>query len=421
MQSPYATTILLFVLAVMLCVTFIQTLARRLNVGRLSPVLPEEFKGWYDEAAYATSQRYQREAARMADIQEAVHLALVGGFLFLGGLGWAESLSRSLFSSWGEIPVGLGFVAVLGLLGTVIDLPFDIWRTFGLEARYGFNKTTPALFVSDRLKGLALTILLGGPLIAAIFWLYAIFPGAAWLWSWITVAAFSLTAQYLAPTLIMPLFNRFEPLPEGSLKTAIEDYARAQNFALEGLFVMDGSKRSTRGNAFFTGFGKRKRIALFDTIIAELTVPEMTAVLAHEIGHYRLRHILTMTAANLAKLGLVFYILGRFLDDPALHAAFGFQSVTVHGGLTAFFLVWTPVSVLLSLVDAAISRKNEYAADRFAARTTGRPEDLVTGLKKLTVNNLGNLTPHPFYVWLNYSHPPILERIAALRGEKRVG
>lgn len=386
--------------------------SRALNRRALSPVLPAAFQGWYDEDRYRASQAHARAASRLADVEETVGLVAAAGFILAGGFPWLDGLARSL--GLGEIATGLVFLGALALADAVLGLPFDAYAAFVLEERFGFNRTTPGTFVLDRLKGALLAAVLGGPLLAAALWFYQALPDTAWLWSWLTASLFMAGLQYAAPTLIMPLFNRFEPLPAGELRAAIEDYARRQDFHLDGVFVMDGSRRSSRGNAFFTGFGRRKRVALFDTLIKEQTVPEIVAVLAHEIGHYKKGHIPQGMFFAVLRLGAIFLLLSFFLREPALFAAVGLEGPSVHVGLVLFLLLYSPVSLVLDVATNWWSRRREFEADRFAAETTRRPQDLASALKKLSVNNLANLTPHPLYVFLRYSHPPILERMEAL-------
>ena len=309
---------------------------------------------------------------------------------------------------------GLVFTGLLALLSTALNLPFSIYSTFVIEQRFGFNTTTVTTFILDGLKAVLLTILLGGPLLAAILWFFETSGPHAWLFCWIASVAFLLAVQFLAPVVIMPLFNKFVPLAEGELKEAITRYALAQQFAIQGIYTMDGSKRSTRANAFFTGFGRFRRIVFFDTLMDKLAANEIVAVLAHEMGHYKLKHIPVMLALSILQMGLLFFILSLFLGNQGLFAAFGMEHLSVYASLVFFGFLYAPISTLLAIGFNAFSRRNEYQADRFAAETLdngGGGEALISGLKKLSVSNLSNLTPHPLHVVLNYSHPPILVRI----------
>lgn len=287
-----------------------------------------------------------------------------------------------------------------------------------IEQRFGFNRTTPRTFVLDLVKGFVLALILGGLLLAGILALFQYVGNYAWLYSWAGLIIFSLAIQYVTPTWIMPLFNKYTPMESGELKEAILRYARSVNFPVKNIFVMDGSKRSNKSNAFFTGFGSNKRVALFDTLIAQHTIPEMVAVLAHEIGHYKKKHIIQGTIISILHTGLILFLLSLFLTKPGLYEAFGISHEPVYAGLLFFGLLYTPIELVLSVIMQMVSRKHEYEADRFASDTMGEPLDLIDALKKLSSTNLSNLTPHPFYVFLNYSHPPLLQRKEALQHEQ---
>ena len=288
-----------------------------------------------------------------------------------------------------------------------------------IEGRFGFNRTAPRTFFLDHMKGLCLALLLGGSLLTAILALLEYAGHYAWLYCWAAVAIFSLAMQYVAPTWIMPLFNRFKPMESGELKEAILRYASSVNFPIRNVLVMDGSKRSSKSNAFFTGFGRNKRIALFDTLIEQHTVPEMVAVLAHEVGHYKKRHILQGTIIGVLHAGVIFFLLSLFLHSPDLLQAFYMKQESIYAGLLFFVLLYTPIELVLSIVMQMISRKHEYDADRFATETVDEPQNLIDALKKLSATNLSNLTPHPFFVFLNYSHPPLMHRIQAIQDMKQ--
>ena len=298
---------------------------------------------------------------------------------------------------------------------SVISLPFSIYSTFVIEERFGFNKTTPKTFVLDLVKGLGLGLLIGMPLLAGILAFFMYTGDLAWLYAWIAITLFSLVMQYVAPTWIMPLFNKFTPLEEGELRTAIEEYTDKVDFPLQGLFVIDGSKRSSKSNAFFTGFGNNKRIALYDTLIENHTNDELVAVLAHEIGHYKKKHIIKGMITSVIQTGAMLFVLSIFLQAKGLFDAFYMDEMPVYAGLIFFGMLYAPIDMILSVFMQISSRKHEYEADEFAATTTGKPEDMIATLKKLSKDNLSNLTPHPFYVFLNYSHPPALQRIKAIR------
>lgn len=301
---------------------------------------------------------------------------------------------------------------------TLLKLPFSIYETFVIEEHYGFNRTTRRTFWLDKVKGMVLALALGGLLLAGVLALFQYAGLNAWLYGWAAIIIFSLALQYIAPTWIMPLFNKFTPMESGPLKEAILGYAGDVNFPLKNVYVMDGSKRSSKSNAFFTGFGRNKRIALFDTLIAQQTVAEMVAILAHEVGHYKKKHILQGILISILNMGIILFLLSVFLGSPGLYQAFYLKEESIYTGLLFFSLLYTPLELIISVITHMLSRKNEYAADLFAAKTTGSPGDLITALKKLAAANLSNLTPHPFYMWLNYSHPPLRERIEAIISQK---
>ena len=384
-----------------------------LNVRAMRATVPDEFREVYDQDTYARSQTYTRARTWFGLVHGTTSLAALLAFWGAGGFGWLDALCRGV--GWGPVPTGLLFVAALLVGSTLLGLPFRIYSTFVIEERFGFNRTSPATFVLDLAKGLALGALLGGSLLALVLAFFEWAGPAAWVWCWVATAVFMLTAQFVAPTWIMPLFNTFSPLDQAELKEALVGYARSVHFPLHGIFVVDGSRRSAKANAFFTGFGKRKRIGLFDTLIAQHTTPELVAVVAHEVGHYKRRHIVKGLALSLAHTGVLFLLLSLFLEQRGLFEAFGVAEPSVHAGLVFFGLLFTPVELLLSLVANRVSRIHEFEADAFAARTTGGAAALVSALKRLSADSLSNLTPHPLQVFLHHSHPPVLQRIAALR------
>lgn len=408
-MNPYALVISIALLAEY----GLSIAADLLNLRALDPELPAEMRGLHDADSYRRSQEYTRVRTRFGILHASFDLAALLVFWWLGGFAWLDERVRGL--GFGPIPTGLLYIGALVAGGRVLSLPFDLYSTFVIEERFGFNRTSVKTFAADLLKGLLLAVALGGPLLAALLYLFERAGESAWLWCWALTAAFVLFAQFIAPTWILPLFNRFTPLAEGELRAAILAYARSAAFPLEGLFVIDGSRRSTKANAFFTGFGRHKRVALFDTLVEKQSIPEVVAVVAHEIGHYKRHHIVKGLALAIAHFGILFWLLPRFLGNEQLFAAFGMSETSVYASFVFFGLLYTPIELVLSILMHAFSRRNEYEADAFAARTTGRAEALVEALKKLATESLSNLTPHPFYVALHHSHPPLLQRIAALR------
>lgn len=383
-----------------------------LNTRHLKFELPAEFTDTYDAEAYRNSQAYTRVYTRFGYITSTFNFMLVLLFWFLGGFNYLDQVIRE----WqlGAIGTGLIYIAVLVLLKSVLSLPFSIYSTFVIEEKFGFNKTTPKTYFLDILKGLLLGLVLGGPLLAGLLYFFQSLGSLAWVYAWAATTLFSLIVQFIAPTWIMPLFNKFTPLENGELREAILAFAERLKFPLKGIFVMDGSKRSAKSNAFFTGFGKNKRIVLFDTLIKKHTTGELVAVLAHEIGHYKKKHIIKSLLIGIAHSGLIFYLLSIFLTHRGLYDAFYMTHMSVYAGLIFFSMLYTPVEMILSILQQMLSRKNEYEADRFAATSIEQPQDMVSALKKLSRDNLSNLTPHPLYVFLNYSHPPVLQRIRAI-------
>lgn len=391
------------------------------NIRHIRSELPGEFQGFYDQEKYARSQRYLRDTTVFGLVSSGAVLIMTIMVIASGGFSALDGFIRSF--GRGEILNGLLFCGALLTGYQILRLPFSLYHTFVIEERYGFNKTSLSTFFLDLCKGLVLTALLGGGLLAGVLWFFGRFGTDAWVYCWGGFVAFELLLTFVAPVLIMPLFNKFTPLPEGELRQAIESYAGAQMFKLQGIFTMDGSRRSAKANAFFTGFGAFKRIVLFDTLVARQTVQELLAVLAHEMGHFKRGHIRNMLMVSIGTSGIMFYLLSIVLGNPLLFQAFRMEQVSVYASLVFFGLLVTPLSSLLSIAGNVLSRRYEYDADAYAARTLGTGDDLIAALKKLTVDNLGNLTPHPWKVFLAYSHPPVLDRIAALRrhGERPAG
>jgi STE24 endopeptidase len=390
----------------------LNTIADMLNLSRLQKQIPEPFKDIYDGEQYRKSQDYLRVNTRFSWISSGVDLALLLIFWFAGGFSLLDNRVRSFDE--GPIFTGLMFIAILVALKAVISIPFSVYDIFVIEQRFGFNKTTLGTFVMDHIKGLLIAIIMGVPLIYAILWFFEYAGDIAWLYCWIAVTVYSLFIHYVAPNWIMPLFNKFEVLGDGLLKDAIFDYAESIKFPLENVYVMDGSRRSSKSNAFFTGFGKNRRIVLFDTLISRHTIEELVSVLAHEMGHYKKKHIFKSMILGILQSGIMFYLLSIFISYERLFNDFYIENVSTYAGLVFFGMLYAPMAFFLNLITLAISRKNEYEADQFAVKTTLFREPMVAALKKLSVNNLSNLVPHPFYVFLHYSHPPVLERIKAI-------
>jgi STE24 endopeptidase len=392
---------------------FINLVADLRNLRALRRELPEEFNDVYDAEKYAKSQAYTRTRTRFGFATTIFSLVLLLAFWFLGGFNALDQYVRGF--EFGEIVTGLIYIGILIIGRSILSLPFSIYSTFVIEERFGFNKTTAGTFTADLFKGLLLSIVLGGPLLAGLLYFFIYAGPLAWLYAWGAIVTFTLAVQFIAPTWIMPLFNKFEPLPEGELRTSIMETAQKASFPLQGVFKIDGSKRSSKSNAFFTGFGKNKRIALFDTLIENHTNDELVNVLAHEIGHYKLKHIIKGMAVSIIQTGVMLALLQFFLQAEGLFDAFFMEEMSVYAGLLFFGMLYAPIEMILSVFMQMQSRRHEYEADAFAADVTGQPEVMISALKKLSADNLSNLTPDPFYAFINYSHPPVLKRIHALQ------
>jgi len=384
-----------------------------LNLRSQGPTVPKEFETTYEPQEYQRSQDYTRTQTQFGVIASTIQLAIFLLWWFGGGFDWLDQIIRGF--GYNSIINGLLYIGSLWLATTLLALPFNIYSTFVIEQQYGFNRTTPATFFADQLKGLVLTIFLGSILVSVILAFFEWSGSAAWLWCWLATSCFLLVVQFVAPTWIMPIFNTFTPLRSGELHEAILNCSRKADFPLKEIFVVDGSRRSSKANAFFTGFGKNKRIGLFDTLVEKYSVGELVAVVAHEIGHYKKRHILKGMILSLLYSGVMFFLLALVLQQQSLFDAFYMSNSSLYAGFVFFGLLFTPIELVLSLYMNRSSRKNEFEADAFAAETTGRGEDLISALKKLSADSLSNLTPHPLHVFLNYSHPPVLRRIEALR------
>lgn len=386
--------------------------ADRLNLKHLRSELPRAFKGVYDPERYRQSQRYLRVNTQFGWITSTFNLCLILTFWFAGGFPFLDKWVRAF--ELGPVLSGLIYMGVLILLKAILSLPFNMYATFVIEERFGFNKTTLQTYMMDLLKGLGLALLLGTPLLAAVLAFFQYAGPNAWWYCWIGVTLYMLVVQFVAPTWIMPLFNKFTPLEEGELKSAILSYANSIDFPLENVYQMDGSRRSTKSNAFFTGFGKYKRIVLYDTLIKQHSVNELVAVLAHEMGHYKKNHIRQSLILGILQTGLMLFLLSHFITYQGLFDAFYMPQQSIYAGMIFFAMLYAPIDFFVAILMQILSRKNETVADQFAAETTRDPVSMVDALKKLSVHNLSNLTPHPFYVFLNYSHPPVLKRIQSL-------
>lgn len=408
-------TIAIIILAAIIFDFALNSLADYLNLTMLRNDLPDAFREVYDPDRYRKSQRYLKVNTRFGWVTATFNLTVILVFWFAKGFPLLDEWVRSF--NYGPVITGLIYMAILLLFKGLLSLPFSIYATFVIEERFGFNQTTWTTFVKDLAKGLLLAVLLGAPLLAGILAFFVHAGTNAWWYCWIAVTIYMLGVQFIAPTWIMPLFNKFTPLEAGELKSAILSYAGSINFPIENVYVMDGSRRSSKSNAFFTGFGKHRRIVLFDTLIKRHTTGELLAVLAHEMGHYKKKHILQTMVLGILQMGIMLFLLSLFISNQGLFDAFYMPQKSVYAGLIFFAMLYSPLDFFIGLFMQMLSRRNETAADRFSAETTHDPQSMVAALKKLSVHNLSNLMPHPFYVFLNYSHPPVLQRIREIHGK----
>ncbi len=394
--------------------------ATLLNLKAFPDHVPKPLEDLMNEEKLDQARSYLRVNARFGMIQSTVSLAVLLVFWALGGFAWLDEFARSLSPS--SVVAGLIFLSLLMLGQSLISLPFSIYDTFVIEQKFGFNRSTPATFIKDRLMGLTLAAVIGLPLGAVVLWIFGN-VSQAWLWAWLVVTAFQLILTYLAPTLIMPLFNKFTPMPDGELKREIEALGQKCAFPLTGVFVMDGSKRSTKANAFFTGLGKRKKIALFDTLVEKSSQSELLGVLAHEIGHFRCGHIKQRLAVGILQTAAIFFLLGLAIDPEGkfsrlLFDAFGVKQISPHVGLVLFSILLEPISKALGVLANAWSRRHEFEADAYAAKVTCDGQALGEALKKMTADHLSHPSPAPLRVWLDYSHPPLVQRLEALHNSR---
>lgn len=385
----------------------------KLDLSYAQPVLPREFEGYYDAEKYGKSQSYLKERVRFSLIEKALFTSGVIIFILAGWFNLIDRFARSFQQA--PLVTGLIFFGIIYLTHNIFSIPFTAYRTFIIEERYGFNRTTPKTFAADILKNMALTILFGAIMLSAILWFFNVFGRWAWLYSWIAVTVFELFLIFIAPVTIMPLFNKFMPLEEGALKAAITDYAKEQDFKIKGIYKMDASRRSAKSNAFFTGLGRYKRIVLFDTLIAKMKTDELVAVLAHEIGHYKHKDIFKGLAISIASTGLMFFALSFFISNKDFFEAFKMENISVYSGLFLFAFLYQPVNSLFSIGTNYISRRFETSADIFSVCTYKHPEAMISALKRLSADNLTNLAPHPLKVFLSYSHPTVLTRIGSIK------
>lgn len=378
-----------------------------LNARKFQDPIPKELKDVYDKEEYEKSQKYKTQKHKISQLSS--WLSFIGLILVLAldGFALVDSISRDLVSH--PILVALVFFGILMLAGDIISTPFSYYSTFVIEERFGFNKMTPKTFWMDKLKGWVLGAIIGGLILSLIIWFYQMFPETFWIYAWTLISIFSIIMNMFYTKLIVPLFNKQTPLEDGSLRQKIEAYANNVGFKLDNIYVIDGSKRSTKANAYFSGFGSQKRITLYDTLIEDLEEEEIVAVLAHEVGHYKHKHIIYNLSISILSTGFTLWLLSLLVGNPMLYEALGVEQPGFHIGLIAFGLLYTPISTLTGFLMNILSRRFEYQADNYASDTYhGRY--LISSLKKLSQKSLSNLTPHPLYVKVHYSHPSLLQR-----------
>lgn len=406
--------LIIILLIVVLDFLWTQYLTYR-NRKRMSPNIPTQLAGIYNEEEYARQQAYQKESSLYGLYTSIFSFIILLGVLSFGIFGWLDEYLRQYISN--EIVLTLVFFGVIYLINDIITLPFSYYATFVIEERFGFNKSTKATFWFDQIKELFITFILGGLILALIVWLYNTLGEYAWLYAWAAITVVSLFMTLFYSNLIVPLFNKQTLLEQGELRDAIETFADKAGFAINSIYVMDASKRSSKGNAYFTGFGAKKRIVLFDTLINDLDTEEIVAVLAHEIGHYKKKHTLQGMFTSILYTGIILFLLSLFLGNQDIAIALGGKHASFHLGMIAFSVLFTPVSLIVGIFSSILSRKNEYQADAYAAGFA-LSEPLVSGLKKMHVKSLSNLNPDPLYVFFYYSHPTLLQRVQALENLK---
>lgn len=382
-----------------------------LNIQREVKEVPPSLNGHLTREKIQETSAYQRVNYRFGLITDSISFLVMLALIIFGLFGSLDTWLQGYI----DHPVWLS-VVYLGMVfigADLLSMPFDYYHTFKIEEDFGFNKTTPVFFFTDKVKGWALTIIIGGSLLYLLLWLVHRMGPSFWWQFWIISAIFMVLLNLFYTSLILPLFNRLSPLEEGELKARILDYSRTVHFSLQNIFVIDGSKRSSKANAFFSGFGKKKKVVLYDTLIEQHSTEELVAILAHEIGHYKKKHILTGLALGIIQTGILLYILSLFVFSENISLALGGSELAVHLNLIGFSLLFSPVSMCIGLGMNLLSRKNEFQADRFARETfAGKP--LAEALKTLSVKNLSHINPHPLYVFVHYSHPPLLERLKRL-------
>ncbi len=405
-------TLFIILITILILSFILDTALDILNAKQFKNSLPEELKDVYNINDYKKSQNYKATNFKFGLLTSIFSLALTLAFLFFKGFAFIDQFARNITDN--PILITLIFFGIIMIGSDLLTTPFSYYKTFVIEEQFGFNKTTKSTFVLDKLKGLVMTVILGGGILAAITWFYNSNPTNFWWYTWILVAVFTLFMNLFYSKLIVPLFNKQTPLEKGNLRTAISEYAKTVGFKLDNISVIDGSKRSTKANAYFSGFGSEKRVTLYDTLINDLNEDEIVAVLAHEVGHYKRKHIIFNLVSSILLTGITLYILSLLVGNTLLSEALSVNQTSFHIGLIAFGILYSPISEITGLIMNLFSRKFEYQADNYA-KNTYKAEPLISSLKKLSKNSLINLTPHKAYVFMHYSHPTLLQRIKNLK------
>lgn len=405
-------TVFYIIVAIVIIDFLLDKFLDSLNAKHFDDPVPGELQDVYDKEEYLKSQRYKKERYRFGLVTSTFSLCIMLGFLFFDGFAYVDSIAKNISDN--SIIITLLFFGIIMFGSDFLTLPFSWYSTFVIEEKYGFNKTTTSTFIKDKFKSWGLTILLGGAILALIVWFYETAGNNFWWYAWILVTIFTVFTNMFYAKLIVPLFNKQTPLPECSLRSKIESYSAKVGYELDHIFVVDGSKRSTKANAYFSGFGSEKRITLYDTLVNDLEEEEIVSVLAHEVGHYKKKHIQANLAAAIVTTGFTLWLLSLFVGSPALSQALGVEDPSFHIGLVAFGILYSPISELTGLIMNFLSRKFEYQADDFA-KNTYDGDALISSLKKLSRTSLSNLTPHRAYVFVHYSHPTLLQRYQNLK------
>jgi len=373
--------------------------------------IPPVMKDFYHEDKYLKAKNYSKEKGKVSLISSTLSTLITLLFLVFGGYGWLDNFI-SLYYDIPFLKSGIFFL-VLFILSDFISIPFSCYNTFVIEEKYGFNKTTVKTFVLDKIKGYLLTLIIGGVLLFGAIYIVSLLENGFWVWLWVSLSFILLLVNMFYADLIVPIFNKLTPLENGSLREKIESYTKKVGYSLKNIYIIDGSKRSSKANAFFSGLGPRKTIALYDTLVEKHTEEELVAVLAHEVGHYKKKHVITSLFLTIFQLGLMCFLLETCLKVGEISQALGGKEMVFHLGLVAFGILYSPLGTILSILMNINSRKNEFEADHYA-KTTYSGAALELALKKLSVDSLSNLYPHPFYTFIHYSHPPLLKRLSAL-------